>query len=78
MLTIFKFLVIILFGKSQAYAEIPECHKGCNADNWGINEVTSKYGCCCSNYGMCIIYETLSTDRPSYATSYPLTPSSRQ
>ena len=40
MLTIFKFLVIILFGKSQAYAEIRERHKGCNADNWGINEVT--------------------------------------
>jgi hypothetical protein len=40
MLMILKFLVIILFGKSQTRTEIPERHKGCNADNWGIIEVT--------------------------------------
>ena len=40
MLMLSKFLAIILFGQSQAHAEIPERHQGCNADNWAINEVT--------------------------------------
>jgi len=76
MLMIPKFLVIILFGKSQARAEIPERRKGCNADNWGINEVTPNMVAVAATM-VCGLYMRLSLlTSPSSATSSPLTASS--
>lgn len=40
MLILPKFLAIVLFGQSQAHADIPKRNPGCNADNWVITEVT--------------------------------------